>query len=64
MTSKTGGRGRLGRWLKQPGVTAALPVSLFLLVGFAGPLALVVAFSFMPPKTFSLAQLPTFANYV
>lgn len=64
MTSKTGGRGRLGRWLKQPGVTAALPVSLFLLVGFAGPLALVVAFSFMPAKTFSLAQLPTFANYV
>ena len=64
MSSKTGGRGRLGRWLKQPGVTAALPVSLFLLVGFAGPLALVVAFSFMPAKTFSLAQLPTFANYV
>ncbi len=51
-------------WLKQPGVAAALPIGVFLLVGFAGPLVLVVVFSFMPPRTFSLAQMPTVANYV
>ncbi len=51
-------------WLRQPGVAAALPIGVFLLVGFAGPLVLVVVFSFMPPRTFSLAQMPTVANYV
>ncbi len=50
-------------WVKQPGVLAALPASLFLLIGFAGPLLLVVAYSFMPSKTFSLLQAPTFENY-
>ncbi len=43
---------------------SALPVGLFLLVGFAGPLLMVLVFSFMPPKTFSLAQMPTLANFV
>ncbi len=51
-------------WLRQPGVAAALPIGVFLLVGFAAPLVLVVVFSFMPPRTFSLAQMPTVANYV
>ncbi len=50
-------------WLKQPGVLAALPASLFLIIGFAGPLLLVVGYSFMPSKTFSLLQAPTFENY-
>jgi len=50
-------------WLKQPGVLAALPASLFLLIGFAGPLLLVVGYSFMPSKTFSLLQAPTLENY-
>lgn len=35
----------------------------FLILGFIGPLAVVVAFSFMPPNTFSLLQTPTLANY-
>ena len=52
------------RWLKQPGVLTALPASLFLLIGFAGPLLMVVGYSFMPSKTFSLFQLPTLENYV
>lgn len=52
------------KWLRQPGLITALPISVFLLVGFAGPLILVVIFSFMPPKTFSLKQAPTFANYL
>jgi spermidine/putrescine transport system permease protein len=55
---------RLMQWLRQPGVIAALPTTLFLLVGFAGPLLLVCGFSFMPPKTFSLNQAPTFANLI
>lgn len=50
-------------WLRQPGVLAALPASLFLLVGFAGPLLMMLGYSFMPPKTFSLFQSPTLKNY-
>jgi len=46
------------------GVRAALPVILFLLAGFAAPLIAVVAFSFMPPRTFGLGHAPTFENYV
>lgn len=51
-------------WFRKPGVLAAIPVSLFLVVGFAGPLAMVIGYSFMPPKTFSLNQNPTLENYV
>ncbi len=50
-------------WLRQPGLISALPVAAFLLVGFAGPLLMVIGFSFMPPRTFSLAQAPTLANF-
>jgi spermidine/putrescine transport system permease protein len=45
------------------GTRSAVPVLLFLLVGFAAPLLTVIAFSFMPPRTFGLAGDPTFANY-
>ncbi len=51
-------------WFKQPGVLVALPASLFLLIGFAGPLLMVIGYSFMPSKSFSLFQLPTLENYV
>lgn len=50
-------------WFRQPGLVAALPVALFLLIGFAGPLLMVIGFSFMPPRTFSLAQAPTLVNF-
>lgn len=50
-------------WIKQPGTLAALPVVIFLLIGFAGPLIMVLAYSFMPPNTFSLLQAPTLENY-
>ncbi len=52
------------KWRFNPGALAAIPASLFLLVGFAGPLAMVVIYSFMPAKTFSLLQIPTMENYV
>jgi len=46
-----------------PGGKSALPVLLFLLGGFVAPLIAVVWFSFMPPRTFSLAAEPSLANY-
>jgi spermidine/putrescine transport system permease protein len=58
------GGGNKFSWIKQPGVLAAIPASVFLLVGFAGPLAMVIGYSFMPAKTFSLLQSPTIENYV
>ncbi|MCC0042377.1 MAG: ABC transporter permease [Rhodobiaceae bacterium] len=51
-------------WLRQPGVLAALPAAIFLLLGFAGPLAMVFGYSFMPARSFSLLQAPTLENYV
>ncbi len=51
-------------WIRQPGLLNAVPVGLFLLVGFAGPLVLVLLYSFMPPKTFTLNQVPTLDNYL
>ncbi len=52
------------KWLMQPGVRAAIPATAFLLIGFVGPLLMVIGYSFMPPHTFSLAQTPTFANFI
>ena len=45
-------------------VWAIAIVGLNLLVGFAGPLVIVVVYSFMPPRTFSMFQAPTLANFV
>jgi spermidine/putrescine transport system permease protein len=53
----------LPRWTRQPGLLCALPASLFLLIGFVGPLLMVVGYSFMPPRTFSLLQVPTLENF-
>lgn len=50
-------------WIRRPGVLCAGPVSLFLLAGFAGPLVILLGYSFMPPRTFSLLQVPTLANF-
>lgn len=57
-------RGPLGDWIRQPGVLNALPTTLFLLIGFAGPLTIVVIYSFMPSMTFSMLQAPTLANFI
>ena len=50
-------------WFRRPGVLCAGPVSLLLLAGFAGPLVILLGYSFMPPRTFSLLQAPTLANF-
>lgn len=55
---------KLADWFKNPGVLAAAPASIFLLVGFAGPLLMVLGYSFMPSKTFALNSVPTFENYL
>jgi spermidine/putrescine transport system permease protein len=50
-------------WRLRAGPANAVPIVLFLLIGFAAPLAAVIGYSFMPPRTFGLWQAPTFANY-
>lgn len=52
------------RRLLSPGQYAALPVVIYLLAGFVAPLLAVIAYSFMPPRSFGLDQTPTTANYV
>jgi spermidine/putrescine transport system permease protein len=46
-----------------PGERSAVPVLLFLLIGFAAPLLAVIWFSFMPARTFSFAAAPNLGNY-
>lgn len=51
-------------WLKQPGLLCSLPLLTLLLLGFLAPLTVVVGYSFMPPKTFGFAHLPTLENFL
>lgn len=53
----------LGRWVMAAGRRHSLPILLLLLLGFVAPLLTIVAFSFMPPRTFSVWQWPTLENY-
>ncbi|WP_373504135.1 ABC transporter permease [Aestuariivirga sp.] len=46
-----------------PGPRSAIPVVVFLIVGFAAPLLAVIWFSFMPPRSFSFGGVPTLENY-
>jgi spermidine/putrescine transport system permease protein len=45
------------------GEKSAIPVMAFLAVGFAAPLLAVIWFSFLPPRSFSFAGVPTLENY-
>ena len=59
-----GGAGAsLGRWVAAAGRRHSLPILLLLLLGFVAPLLTIVAFSFMPARTFSVWQWPTLENY-
>ncbi|MDQ3558441.1 MAG: ABC transporter permease, partial [Pseudomonadota bacterium] len=53
---------RAAAWIS-PGARSAAPFLVLLLVGFVAPLIAVVAFSFMPPRSFSIWQEPTLQNY-
>jgi spermidine/putrescine transport system permease protein len=46
-----------------PGARAAIPFAALFAIGFVAPLIAVVAFSFMPARTFSIWQAPTLQNY-
>jgi len=46
------------------GFRNALPILIFLAVGFAAPLLAVVGYSFMPERSFGLLHPPTIENYV
>jgi len=46
------------------GFRNALPILLFLAVGFAAPLLAVIGYSFMPERSFGLLHPPTIENYV
>ena len=50
-------------WLRSPGVLSATPVLVFFLIGFVGPLVIVLAFSFTPERTFDLGAGFTTENY-
>lgn len=45
------------------GSLAASPFIVLMLFGFLAPLLCVVGFGLMPPRTFSLLQMPTLENY-
>jgi spermidine/putrescine transport system permease protein len=45
------------------GLRNAVPFLVLFLIGFVAPLVAVIAFSFMPPRTFSIWQEPTLQNY-
>ena len=45
------------------GLLSALPLALVLLLSFLAPLVVVALFSIMPPKVFSLANMPDFSAY-
>jgi len=49
---------------QRAGASYALPFLALFLIGFVAPLITVVAFSFMPARTFSIWQAPTFENYL
>ncbi len=53
----------LGDRRARQGPLNAVPVAVFLLLGFAAPLLAVIIFSFMPERTFSLWQAPGLGNY-
>jgi spermidine/putrescine transport system permease protein len=56
------GRTPLGA-LAAPGRRHSLPLLALLLVGFLAPLLAILWYSVMPPRSFSLWQLPTLENY-
>lgn len=54
---------RVVSWFREPGVWWSVPLVLFLLVAFAGPLAVVAAFAFTQPRSFQLGEGLTLDNF-
>ena len=53
-----------GQWLRNPGFISASPTLIFFLIGFVGPLIIVLGFSFVPERTFGFHGDWTVENYV
>ena len=53
-----------GQWLRQPGFLTATPILAFFLIGFIGPLIIVLGFSFLPQRSFGFHGEWTVENYV
>ena len=49
--------------LRRAGLLSSLPILALLVMIFIAPLLVVIGFSFMPTKTFSLLQVPTLENF-
>jgi len=54
----------VGQWLRNPGFISASPTLIFFLIGFVGPLIIVLGFSFVPERTFGFHGDWTVENYV
>ena len=52
------------QWLRNPGFVSASPILIFFLIGFVGPLVIVLGFSFVPERTFGFHGDWTVDNYV
>ncbi len=51
-------------WKMSPGLVSALPIMVLLVIGFLGPMVLVLVYSFMPRGSFTLGSTPSIENYV
>ena len=52
------------QWLRNPGFVSASPILIFFLIGFVGPLVIVLGFSVVPERTFGFHGDWTVDNYV
>ncbi|MBT5781518.1 MAG: ABC transporter permease [Rhodospirillaceae bacterium] len=51
-------------WKMSGGLVSALPIIVLLILGFVGPMVLVLIYSFMPRGSFSIRKAPSIGNYV
>jgi spermidine/putrescine transport system permease protein len=51
-------------WKVSGGLVSALPIITLLILGFVGPMVLVLVYSFMPRGSFSIRNAPSIQNYV
>jgi spermidine/putrescine transport system permease protein len=51
-------------WKMSGGLVSALPIIVLLILGFGGPMVLVLIYSFMPRGSFSIRKSPSIENYV
>jgi spermidine/putrescine transport system permease protein len=51
-------------WKMSEGLVSALPVIVLLILGFFGPMLLVLVYSFMPRGSFTIRRAPSIENYV